>query len=125
MRVSSELIAQNTLHPDCGKYFNNGYEFYQHQAQAFVAAQSQKPYVLTTGTGSGKSLSYVVPIIDDILRNPEIKGVRAILVYPMNALINSQKEEFDKFIKKVTNSPIRVEQYTGQEKTRTQIRDSK
>ncbi|AFY96847.1 DEAD/DEAH box helicase [Chamaesiphon minutus] len=110
----NELIDRDILHPDCGKYFH-GYQFYQHQAQAFVAAQSQQPYVLTTGTGSGKSLSYVVPIIDDILRNPEIKGVRAILVYPMNALINSQKEEFDKFIKKVTNSPIRVEQYTGQE----------
>ncbi len=109
-----ELIDRDILHPDCGKYFNN-FQFYQHQAQAFVAAQSQKPYVPTTGTGSGKSLSYVVPIIDDILRNPEIKGVRAILVYPINALINSQKEEFDKFIKQVANSPIRVEQYTGQE----------
>jgi ATP-dependent helicase YprA (DUF1998 family) len=116
----SELIDRDILHPDCSKYFH-GFQFYQHQAQAFVAAQSQKPYVLTTGTGSGKSLSYVVPIIDDILRNPEIKGVRAILVYPMNALINSQKEEFDKFIKKVTNSPIRVEQYTGQEKTERKI----
>jgi ATP-dependent helicase YprA (DUF1998 family) len=116
----SELIDRDILHPDCGKYFQ-GFQFYQHQAQAFVAAQSQKPYVLTTGTGSGKSLSYVVPIIDDILRNPEIKGVRAILVYPMNALINSQKEEFDKFLKKVTNSPIRVEQYTGQEKTERKI----
>jgi superfamily II DNA/RNA helicase len=115
-----ELIAQNILYPDCSKYFH-GFQFYQHQAQAFVTAQSQKPYVLTTGTGSGKSLSYVVPIIDDILRNPDINGVRAILVYPMNALINSQKEEFDKFIKKVTNSPIRVEQYTGQEKTERKI----
>jgi ATP-dependent helicase YprA (DUF1998 family) len=109
-----ELIAQNILHPDCGNYFGN-FQFYQHQYQAFVAAKTQKPYVLTTGTGSGKSLSYVVPIIDDILRNPEIKGVRAILVYPMNALINSQKEEFDKFLKNVPNCPIRVEQYTGQE----------
>jgi DEAD/DEAH box helicase len=81
-----------------------------------LAAQAQQPYVLTTGTGSGKSLSYVVPIIDDILRHPEIKGVRAILVYPMNVLINSQKEEFDKFLKQVPNSHIRVEQYTGQEK---------
>jgi ATP-dependent helicase YprA (DUF1998 family) len=56
-----------------------------------------------------------VPIIDDILRHPEIKGVRAILVYPVNALINSQKKEFDKFLEQVPNSTIRVEQYTGQE----------
>jgi ATP-dependent helicase YprA (DUF1998 family) len=33
-------------------------------------------------------MTYGVPIIDDILRNPQIQGVRAILVYPMNALIN-------------------------------------
>jgi hypothetical protein len=111
----AELIAGEVLHPDCGKYFRN-FQFYHHQSQAFLAAQRQQAYVLTTGTGSGKSLSYVVPIIDDILRHPEIQGVRAILVYPMNALINSQKEEFDKFIKQVTDSPIRVEQYTGQEK---------
>jgi ATP-dependent helicase YprA (DUF1998 family) len=111
----AELIASEVLHPDCGKYFRN-FQFYHHQSQAFLAAQRQQAYVLTTGTGSGKSLSYVVPIIDDILRHPEIQGVRAILVYPMNALINSQKEEFDKFIKQVTDSPIRVEQYTGQEK---------
>ena len=46
---------------------------------------------MTTGTGSGKSLTYLVPIYDHILRNqPEKKGVRAIIVYPMNALINSQ-----------------------------------
>jgi ATP-dependent helicase YprA (DUF1998 family) len=113
----SELIDREILHPDCSKYFCDfeSRPFYQHQAQAFVAAQSQKPYVLTTGTGSGKSLSYVVPIIDDILRNPEIKGVRAILVYPMNALINSQKKAFADVLKQVPNSPIRIQQYTGQE----------
>jgi ATP-dependent helicase YprA (DUF1998 family) len=60
------------------RYFQN-FQFYQHQAQAFVAAQSQKPYVLTTGTGSGKSLSYVVPIIDaaipDRLRGRALGGL--------------------------------------------------
>jgi DEAD/DEAH box helicase/Helicase conserved C-terminal domain len=116
-----DLVQQGILHQDCARYFHNSktnqpFQFYRHQYQAFLAAQAQQPYVLTTGTGSGKSLSYVVPIIDDILRHPEIKGVRAILVYPMNALINSQKEEFDKFLKQVPNSHIRVEQYTGQEK---------
>ncbi len=60
-------------------------------------------------------MTYVVPIFNDLLHHPEITGVRAILVYPMNALINSQKEEFDKFLSQVPNSHIRVEQYTGQE----------
>ncbi len=108
------LVQQGVLHPACTNYFAN-FTFRYHQVQAFLAAQRREPYVLTTGTGSGKSMTYVVPIIDDILRNPQIQGVRAILVYPMNALINSQKEEFDKFLKTVPGSPIRVEQYTGQE----------
>ncbi len=122
----TQLVQQGVLNPECDRYFSkNGkpFHFYYHQEQAFLAAQRQEPYVLTTGTGSGKSMAYVVPIFDDILRNPDIKGVRAILVYPMNALINSQKEELDKFLRQVSSTPIRVEQYTGQEslakKTRT------
>lgn len=108
------LIKQGILHPNCERYFSQ-FRFYRHQEQAFHCAFQEQPYVLTTGTGSGKSISYVVPIIDDLLRNPDIKNVRAILVYPMNALINSQAEEFKKFISQVPNCPIRVEKYTGQE----------
>ncbi|URD53487.1 DEAD/DEAH box helicase [Chroococcidiopsis sp. CCNUC1] len=114
----TKLVQREVLHRECDRYFSrNGqpYIFHYHQEQAFLAAQRQEPYVLTTGTGSGKSMTYVVPIFDDLLRHPEIKGVRAILVYPMNALINSQKEEFDKFLSQVPNSHIRVEKYTGQE----------
>ncbi len=115
----TELVQQNLFHPDCSRYFNKDgkpYRFYYHQEQAFRCAQNQEPYVLTTGTGSGKSMTYVLPIFDDLLRHPEIGGVRAILVYPMNALINSQKEEFDKFLSQVPDTHIRVEKYTGQEK---------
>jgi hypothetical protein len=108
------LVAEGILHSDCRSYFPN-FNFYHHQERAFRCARQNQPYVLTTGTGSGKSLSYVVPILDDLLRNPELKGVRAILVYPMNALINSQEEEFKKFLSLVSNSHIRVEKYTGQE----------
>ncbi len=114
-----ELIDENILHADCKNYFPS-FNFYHHQEQAFRCAKKNEPYVLTTGTGSGKSLSYVVPIIDDLLRNPQLKGIRAILVYPMNALINSQEEEFKKFLDKYPkisgqNSHIRVARYTGQE----------
>ncbi len=121
------LVQEGLLHRDCAQYFPDyvdRYPFRYHQEQAFRIAHQQEPYVLTTGTGSGKSMTYVVPIIDDLLRNPQIQGVRAILVYPMNALINSQKAEFDKFLDQVPGTHIRVEQYTGQEsltqKTNTQ-----
>jgi DEAD/DEAH box helicase len=114
----TELVQQGVLHRECDRYFSKDgkpFQFHYHQQQAFLTAQRQEPYVLTTGTGSGKSMTYVVPIFDDLLRQPEMKGVRAILVYPMNALINSQKEELDKFLRQVANTHIRVEQYTGQE----------
>lgn len=112
------LINEGILHRECDRYFPDyvsKYTFHRHQEQAFRKAHRQEPYVLTTGTGSGKSMTYVVPIFDDLLRNPGVRGVRAILIYPMNALINSQKEEFDKYLSNVPGSPIRVEQYTGQE----------
>ena len=114
-----ELINEGVLHSNCEQYFPD-FCFYYHQEQAFRCAKRDEPYVLTTGTGSGKSLSYVVPIIDDLLSNPQLKGIRAILVYPMNALINSQEEEFKKFLAKYKeasgrDSHIKVARYTGQE----------
>ncbi|MEC4816785.1 MAG: DEAD/DEAH box helicase, partial [Scytonema sp. PMC 1069.18] len=114
----NELVQQGLLHPDCSRYFSKDgkpFTFHYHQKQAFETAQHQEPYVVTTGTGSGKSLTYVVPIVDDLLRHPEIQGVRAILVYPMNALINSQEEELKKFLDNVKTTHIRVAKYTGQE----------
>ncbi|WP_375477021.1 DEAD/DEAH box helicase [uncultured Nostoc sp.] len=103
------LVQQRILHPDCTRYFSQDgkpFTFHYHQKQAFETAQRQEPYVVTTGTGSGKSLTYVVPIIDDLLHHPEIKGVRAILVYPMNALINSQEEELRKFLKQISPQQV-------------------
>lgn len=107
------------MHPDCAKYFcaanKKPFHFHYHQEQAFEIAHRQQNYLVTTGTGSGKSLTYIVPIFDDLIRNPNQKGVRAILVYPMNALINSQEKELNKFLENVADTHIRVEKYTGQE----------
>ncbi|MDJ0746598.1 MAG: DEAD/DEAH box helicase [Xenococcaceae cyanobacterium MO_167.B27] len=113
------LVKDGILDSQCKQYFP-GFHFYYHQEQAFRCAKRNEPYVVTTGTGSGKSLSYVVPIINDLLQNPQLKGIRAILVYPMNALINSQEEEINKFLAKYKeesgkDSHIRVARYTAQE----------
>src|SRR5271157_954805 len=69
----------------------------------------------STGTGSGKSLTYLIPIVDYVLRtNPEKHKVRAILVYPMNALINSQYRALETYAGNNPGIPIRFAQYTGQ-----------
>ena len=67
-----------------------------------VKAQRRTSFAVTTGTGSGKSLCFFIPIIDAAIRarvNGEPKRTRAIVVYPMNALANSQMEELKKFLK--------------------------
>ena len=90
---------------------------YLHQEQAIQAAAADRNYVLTTGTGSGKSLAYIIPIVDHVLRVGSGGGVKAIVVYPMNALVNSQREELEKFLHfgPWENPPVTFERYTGQD----------
>ena len=78
--------------------------------------------MLTTGTGSGKSLSYIVPIVDRVLRARQAGDrqarVRAIIVYPMNALANSQLWELEKYLRNgygPGREPVTFARYTGQE----------
>jgi len=122
-----DLISDHVLDPGCEKIFAikrddrppQPLRLYRHQRDAIHAARTGKSYVLTTGTGSGKSLAYIVPIVDFVLRNGSGKGIKAIVVYPMNALANSQFQELDKFINRGfpnNRGPVRFARYTGQEK---------
>ena len=124
-----DLVSQRVLHDECAKIFridksDNDHVgkqllLHQHQRQAILKAKEGKSYVLTSGTGSGKSLTYIVPIVDHVLRSGSGRGIQAIVVYPMNALANSQDEELGKFLKKgypEGNPPVRFARYTGQEK---------
>src|SRR5208282_4812170 len=70
---------------------------YHHQVAAMELARRGESYVVTSGTGSGKSLTYFLPIIDAFLRRPPTPDrVGALVVYPMNALVNSQLEALKK-----------------------------
>lgn len=92
---------------------------HRHQEDAIRVAATGANYVLTTGTGSGKSLTYIVPVVDRILREGPGKGIRAIVIYPMNALANSQAGELEKFLKfgfPNNAGPVTYRRYTGQEK---------
>ncbi|MBI2744615.1 MAG: DEAD/DEAH box helicase [Burkholderiales bacterium] len=123
-----QLAKEGVLHPDCAHIFQTGkteskpadLHLYVHQLQALAKAQKQQSYVVTTGTGSGKSLSFFIPIIDRIVKakaaDPQ-KRTRAIVIYPMNALANSQLEELDKFLHGYApdQAPFTVARYTGQE----------
>lgn len=119
-----ELVAEGVLHPQCKQVFRIGKEggsgtplrLHRHQRDAIQAARESANYVLTTGTGSGKSLTYIVPIVDHVLRNGTGKGIQAIVIYPMNALANSQLEELKKFLDDGSGKPpVTFDRYTGQE----------
>lgn len=117
-----QMVADGSLHPLCKDIFRSKaypeFRLHLHQQQAITLASKKQSYVVTTGTGSGKSLAFFIPIIDDILkakeRNPSPR-IRAIIIYPMNALANSQMEEIKKFLENLDPSPITVGRYTGQE----------
>ena len=123
-----QLVSQGLLHQKCGEIFKLGknegqsrdMQLYQHQLEAIAKARSGRSYVLTTGTGSGKSMAFFIPIIDKILKGRQSDPrprTRAIIIYPMNALANSQLEELKKFLHgfPAGQQPFTVERYTGQE----------
>lgn len=123
----ADLAQSNELHPLCASIFQtkddvtgnlSPVRLHTHQFQALSAGKSGASYVVTTGTGSGKSLCFFIPIIDAVLReraaDPSPR-TRAIIVYPMNALANSQMEELEKFLQNVSPRPLTFARYTGQE----------
>ncbi len=122
-----ELIKQNTLHSECEHIFRvqknetsrgSLIKLHKHQSDAIHKEKENKNYILTTGTGSGKSLAYIIPIVNHVLKTGSGKGIKAIIVYPMNALANSQENELSKFLNDgypEGKSPVSFKRYTGQE----------
>ncbi|MFL0239797.1 DEAD/DEAH box helicase [Mycobacterium sp. SMC-17] len=104
-----------------------GFTPYGHQAAAFERLSSFNltadkprplPTLVTTGTGSGKTESFLYPILDHVQRAKRqgITGTKAIILYPMNALANDQASRLASII--VCNEPISgvtAALYTGQE----------
>ena len=124
-----DLVAEGVLHEECSRIFRVDKSdtdhrgrpllLHRHQREAILQVTAGRSCVLTTGSVSGKSLAYIVPIVDHVLRSGSGQGIRAIVVYPMNALANSQDEELGKFLCKgypEGHAPVRFARYTGQER---------
>lgn len=100
-----QLVEAGVFDPDALGAFStpsgDPWQFYTHQVEAFRRAEAGRPYVMTTGTGSGKSVTYIAPIINHVLRDKREhpgRSIRAIIIYPMNALANSQLEALNGFL---------------------------
>lgn len=93
-----ELIADGVMSPlfeRFGQGFKLSRPLYVHQELAVRAAAKDDNMIVTTGTGSGKTECFLMPIVNALLCEQESvghldDGVRAIVIYPMNALINDQ-----------------------------------
>lgn len=90
---------------------------YLHQEQAVIRAVAERRnLVVATGTGSGKTESFLIPIIEELFRQQQKgvlgPGVRALLLYPMNALANDQLKRLRMLL---ARSPeITFGRYTGE-----------
>ena len=92
-----DLVDEGVLSPEILRVGGGNAErnLYVHQEQAIRKAVAGRNLLIATGTGSGKTESFLIPIINRLLREREAgtltqPGVRALLLYPMNALVNDQ-----------------------------------
>ena len=116
-----ELIAKGLpIHKDLEFFFDK--PFYMHQQEAIELGCQDKEFIVTSGTGSGKSRTFMATIFNYVLLHEEACKDKtiAIIVYPMNALINSQAEELSRYkaeFKERTgrSCPFTFGKYTGQE----------
>ncbi|MBL8203987.1 MAG: DEAD/DEAH box helicase [Blastocatellia bacterium] len=89
----------------------SGRSLYKHQTDALKLILNGQNAVIATGTSSGKTLCYQIPILDDLLRDSS-PGLRAIIIYPLNALVNDQLTEWEEMLR--AHTQITFARFTGQ-----------
>ena len=124
-KTTRELVREGVLPPFFLKYgFYHDRPLYSHQETALRKALAGNNIVVSTGTGSGKTESFLMPILAALAQEAESNtlhpGVRALLIYPMNALANDQVERMRSLLAKTPE--ITFGCYTGQ--TRNKYEDA-
>lgn len=89
---------------------------YHHQGEAIVHLLSPgaSPLVVTTGTGSGKSECFLLPVLQNAIEDSvrfNRRGLTAILVYPMNALANDQEQRIREYLTASGHTHVQVRRY--------------
>lgn len=90
-------------------------KLYLHQEKSISRINKGRSVVITTGTGSGKTECFLYPVINGIMQNIQDgnteQGIRALFLYPMNALVNDQIERIRKILRDYPN--ITYAYFTG------------
>ncbi|HEX5542249.1 MAG TPA: DEAD/DEAH box helicase [Micromonospora sp.] len=114
-----QLVEAGVLHPDIatlGDGFDMNRPLYRHQERAIRKAAAGRNIVVATGTGSGKTESFLIPILNQLMRQRAAgalgPGVRALLLYPMNALANDQMKRLRGLLAQTPD--ITFGRYTGE-----------
>ena len=102
--------------------FKKEWRPYKHQLKTWKILCKEPPQsvVVTSGTGSGKTECFVVPVLNDLVKEQDLTqkpliGTRALFVYPLNALINSQRDRLRAWTSTFENN-IRFCLYNGNTK---------
>ena len=98
--LTPRILFQSLLgsHPDEGflKAVDGDRPLYQHQQEAIQQVFTGQNSVIATGTGSGKTEAFIYPILLNLFQEYQAgtlcPGVRALVLYPMNALANDQRD---------------------------------
>ena len=93
-----ELVDSGVLTDEWRVLQETGFErlldrpLHRHQERAIRQAARNRNFIVATGTGSGKTECFLLPIVDHLLRDADLgePGVRAVIIYPLNALANDQ-----------------------------------
>ncbi|WP_415648446.1 DEAD/DEAH box helicase, partial [Stackebrandtia soli] len=95
-----------------------GFRPHRHQALAWRRLSSldgdPSPTLVTTGTGSGKTESFLYPVLDHCRRHRAAPGVKALLLYPMNALATDQAERLNGLLSDPALSGVTAGLYVGE-----------
>jgi len=99
--ISAKLpFRQGTLSRDYFDSFTMPYTPFLHQERAFhrLTGADVRSTLISTGTGSGKTECFLYPIIDHCYRHRGERGIKALIIYPMNALANDQAKRIARLI---------------------------
>jgi len=120
----TNIFKADQLHPMSTDVFRHGeteskyvvpLDLYKHEVEALDIARAGRNYIVTTGMGSGKSLTYIIPIVDHVLRHGPGRGIQAIVVCPVNPLATNPAGELEKFLESGFGGmpPVAYHLYTG------------
>lgn len=116
--AASVLFKKLENSPEANKELKLMRPLYLHQEAALKTANAGKSMIVTTGTGSGKTECFLIPIINHLLKKLERDeledAVCAIIIYPMNALANDQMKRMRALLKDA--KAIRFGLYNGNTK---------